>query len=82
MTSSIGVLADKVPAEKNLAAPGLHPTIPAATLGFAALAKSQCAYPWDLDLRCGKVILFFGPCENIRQANGATALARQPVAAR
>src|SRR5262249_42755365 len=33
-------------------------------------------------LRCGKVILAFGPCEDVRQANGATALAPQPVAAR
>jgi len=33
-------------------------------------------------LRCGKVILAFGPCEDVRQANGATALAQKPVAAR
>ncbi len=33
-------------------------------------------------LRCGKVILVFGPCEDVRQANGATALAQKPVAAR
>jgi RNase_H superfamily len=34
------------------------------------------------NLRCGKVILAFGPCANVRQANAATALAQQRVAAR
>jgi hypothetical protein len=34
------------------------------------------------NLRCGKVILVFGPCEDVRQANGATDLVQQPVAAR
>ena len=34
------------------------------------------------DLRCGKVILVVGPCEDVDQANGATALAQQPVVAR
>ena len=29
-----------------------------------------------LYLRCGKVILAFGPCANVRQANAATALAQ------
>jgi hypothetical protein len=47
--------------------------------------------PWRTDggitdivgvLRCGKVILAFGPCADVRQANGATALAQQPVVAR
>src|SRR5712691_6260962 len=34
------------------------------------------------ELRCGKVILVVGPCEDVDQANGATALAQQPVVAR
>jgi NAD(P)-dependent dehydrogenase (short-subunit alcohol dehydrogenase family) len=36
----------------------------------------------DMNLRCGKVILAFGLCEDVRQANGATTLAQPPVAAR
>ncbi len=33
-------------------------------------------------LRCGKVILVFGPCEDVRQANAIIALAQKPVVAR
>jgi hypothetical protein len=33
-------------------------------------------------LRCGKVILAFGPCANVRQANAATALVPPLGAAR
>jgi hypothetical protein len=36
----------------------------------------------QIDLRCGKVILVVGQCEDVDQANGATALAQQPVVAR
>jgi len=32
--------------------------------------------------RCGKVILVFGPCEDVRQANAATTLVRKPAVAR
>jgi hypothetical protein len=35
-----------------------------------------------LILRCGKVILVFGPCADVRQANGVTALGPQQAAAR
>ena len=34
------------------------------------------------NLRCGKVILVFGPCADVRQANGATDLGPQRAAAR
>jgi len=33
-------------------------------------------------LRCGKVILVFGPCADVRQANAVTALAQKLAAAR
>ena len=37
---------------------------------------------YTLYLRCGKVILVFGPCEDVRQASAATALAQTQAAAR
>src|SRR5712691_1954370 len=44
-----------------------------------ARTKLKSLYP---KLRCGKVILVVGPCEDVDQANGATALAQRPVVAR
>ena len=77
-------------------APGLEHALPAiAHWRLAALPKylptetvehvlASCdrATPIGIRLRCGKVILAFGPCANVRQANAATALAQQLVAAR
>jgi hypothetical protein len=48
------------------------------TLNAAATAEVALAFI----LRCGKVILAFGPCANVRQANAATALVPPLGAAR
>lgn len=52
----------------------------ATTLAEQAQQQTTAFVPSDVDaifqLRCGKVILAFGPCANVRQANAATALAQ------
>ena len=44
--------------------------------------EEQHFLPGEAILRCGKVILVFGPCEDVRQANDATDLAQKPAVAR
>ena len=53
-----------------------------ATLVTHCICWARFERASSLTLRCGKVILASGPCEHVRPANGATALAQQLVAAR
>src|SRR6516162_4972437 len=58
----------------------IHPFTDARITQTAARQKSPGK---DRELlRCGKVILVFGPCADVRQANAVTALAQKLAAAR
>src|SRR5207244_13492384 len=60
--------------------PQRHKIAPYRTMRF--LSSRTCVHGTRSVLRCGKVILVFGPCEDVRQANAATTLVRKPAVAR
>src|SRR5262249_16932303 len=49
---------------------------------FSVVIAQSCSLTSVALLRCGKVILVFGPCEDVHQANDATALAQKRAVAR